>query len=185
MTDLNKGSEVNLRFEQDDGAVWVFVDDSQFGTEISHLMMMHVDEYSENELRVICHHAACEIDRLRAELEKAKAQAVQQSFEIGRLQDRITELLDERQDLYAQINNDQAVPEGYVLVPVELYNFQANRLAEEEFKQNEKLFNMEHRGLSGTEVELRKLKWLQCKAESIKENYRRLVKWASESGAEG
>ncbi|MDA3536748.1 hypothetical protein ABUE25_16020 [Acinetobacter baumannii] len=43
-----------------------------------------------------------------AELEKAKAQAVQQSFEIGRLQDRITELLDERQDLYAQINNDQA-----------------------------------------------------------------------------
>lgn len=49
--------------------------------------------------------------------EKAKAQAVQQSFEIGRLQDRITELLDERQDLYAQINNDQAVPEGYVLLP--------------------------------------------------------------------
>ncbi|MDH2594389.1 hypothetical protein [Acinetobacter baumannii] len=46
-----------------------------------------------------------------AELEKAKAQSVQQSFEIGRLQDRITELLDERQDLYAQINNDQAVPD--------------------------------------------------------------------------
>lgn len=46
--------------------------------------------------------------------EKAKAQAVQQSFEIGRLQDRITELLDERQDLYAQINNDQAVPEHIV-----------------------------------------------------------------------
>lgn len=43
--------------------------------------------------------------------EKVKAQAVQQSFEIGRLQDRITELLDERQDLYAQINNDQAVPD--------------------------------------------------------------------------
>ncbi|MDC5443127.1 hypothetical protein NRA37_02725 [Acinetobacter baumannii] len=43
---------------------------------------------------------------------KAKAQAVQQSFEIGRLKDRITELLDERQDLYAQINNDQAVPEN-------------------------------------------------------------------------
>ena len=36
---------------------------------------------------------------------------MQQSFEIGRLQDRITELLDERQDLYAQINNDQAVPD--------------------------------------------------------------------------
>ncbi|WP_407491570.1 hypothetical protein [Acinetobacter baumannii] len=51
-----------------------------------------------------------------AELEKAKAQAVQQSL-IGRLQDRITELLDERQDLYAQINNDQAVPETHVVVP--------------------------------------------------------------------
>ncbi|WP_239819097.1 DUF551 domain-containing protein [Acinetobacter baumannii] len=76
MTDLNKGSEVNLRFEQDDGAVWVFADDSQFGTEISHLMMMHADEYNEDELRVICQHAACEIDKLRAELEKAKAQAV-------------------------------------------------------------------------------------------------------------
>ncbi len=52
-----------------------------------------------------------------AELEKAKAQAVQQSFEIGRLQDRITELLDERQDLYAQINNDQAVPDTHIVVP--------------------------------------------------------------------
>ncbi|EGJ67505.1 hypothetical protein HMPREF0022_02718 [Acinetobacter baumannii 6014059] len=76
MTDLNKEGKVNLSFEQDNGAVWVFADDSQFGTEISHLMMMHVDEYNEDELRVICHHAACEIDRLRAELEKAKAQAV-------------------------------------------------------------------------------------------------------------
>ncbi|MCF4387163.1 DUF551 domain-containing protein [Acinetobacter baumannii] len=76
MTDLNKEREVNLRFEQDDGVVWVFDGDSQFGTEISHLMMMHADEYSEDELRVICNHAACEIDRLRAELEKAKAQTV-------------------------------------------------------------------------------------------------------------
>lgn len=76
MTDLNKGSEVNLRFEQDDGAVWVFDGDSHQGTEISHLMMMHSDEYNEDELRVICNHAACEIDRLRAGLEKAKAQAV-------------------------------------------------------------------------------------------------------------
>ena len=76
MTDLNKEGKVNLSFEQDNGAVWVFADDSQFGTEISHLMMMHADEYNEDELRVICNHAACEIDRLRAELEKAKAQAV-------------------------------------------------------------------------------------------------------------
>lgn len=82
MTDLNKEGKVNLSFEQDNGAVWVFAGDSQFGTEISHLMMMHVDEYSENELRVICQHAACEIDRLRAELEKAKAQAVPEGFKI-------------------------------------------------------------------------------------------------------
>ncbi|WP_017394212.1 hypothetical protein [Acinetobacter nosocomialis] len=80
MTDLNKGSEVNLRFEQDDGFVWVFDGDSQFGTEISHLMMMHADEYNEDELRVICNHAACEIGRLRAELEKAKAQAVPEGY---------------------------------------------------------------------------------------------------------
>ncbi|EQA4397566.1 hypothetical protein ACX2RO_000558 [Acinetobacter baumannii] len=76
MTDLNKEGKVNLSFEQDDGFVWVFDGDSQFGTEISHLMMMHADEYNEDELRVICHHAACEIDKLRAELEKAQAQAV-------------------------------------------------------------------------------------------------------------
>jgi len=80
MTDLNKESEVNLRFEQDDGAVWVFDGDSHQGTEISHLMMMHSDEYNEDELRVICHHAACEIDKLRAELEKAKAQAVPEGY---------------------------------------------------------------------------------------------------------
>lgn len=47
----------------------------------------------------------------------AKAQSVQAEFEIGQLKDRITELLDERQDLYAQIEA-QAVPEGFVLVPV-------------------------------------------------------------------
>ncbi|MDC5016225.1 DUF551 domain-containing protein [Acinetobacter baumannii] len=86
MTDLNKEGKVNLSFEQDNGAVWVFADDSQFGTEISHLMMMHADEYNEDELRVICHHAACEIDRLRAELEKAKAKVVPEwiSAKVGR-----------------------------------------------------------------------------------------------------
>ncbi|MDH1697819.1 hypothetical protein N5I05_04530 [Acinetobacter johnsonii] len=41
-------------------------------------------------------------------LAQAKAQAVPEGFEIGRLQDRIVELLDERQDLYAQINKGVA-----------------------------------------------------------------------------
>ena len=38
----------------------------------------------------------------------AKAQAVPERFEIGRLQDRITELLDERQELYAQLDRTEA-----------------------------------------------------------------------------
>ncbi|NAS08119.1 hypothetical protein [Acinetobacter haemolyticus] len=53
---------------------------------------------------------------------KAKAEklegcvVVPESFEIGHLKDRITELLDERQDLYAQINNEQAVPDTHMLI---------------------------------------------------------------------
>ena len=46
-----------------------------------------------------------------------KAQAVPEGFEIGRLQDRITELLDERQELYAQL--DAGSTEGFVLRPKE------------------------------------------------------------------
>ena len=38
---------------------------------------------------------------------KSKAQAVPEGFEIGRLQDRITELLDERQELYAQLDRTE------------------------------------------------------------------------------
>lgn len=38
--------------------------------------------------------------------------------EVGRLKDQIADLLDERQDLYAQI--DKATPEGFVLVRKEL-----------------------------------------------------------------
>ncbi|POZ05025.1 hypothetical protein C3415_19615, partial [Acinetobacter baumannii] len=41
---------------------------------------IHADEYSEDELRVLCHHEACEIYRLRAELEKDKAQAVPECY---------------------------------------------------------------------------------------------------------
>ena len=38
----------------------------------------------------------------------AKSKALPEGIEIGRLQDRITELLDERQELYAQINKGVA-----------------------------------------------------------------------------
>ena len=57
------------------------------------------EEYSE---------ALNEINSSWCTWQAAKAQAVPEGFEIGRLQDRITELLDERQDLYAQINKGVA-----------------------------------------------------------------------------
>ena len=47
----------------------------------------------------------------------AKAQAAPDGFEIGRLQDRIVELLDERQELYAQL--DAGSTEGFVLVKMD------------------------------------------------------------------
>ena len=46
-----------------------------------------------------------------------QAQAAPDGFEIGRLQDRIVELLDERQELYAQLDADST--EGFVLRPKE------------------------------------------------------------------
>lgn len=64
-----KGSD--LRFEQEDDAVWVFSGDSQQGTEISHLITSHIDDYNEDDVRLIYHYAANEIDRLRAKLAKA------------------------------------------------------------------------------------------------------------------
>ncbi|EJB8486627.1 hypothetical protein MW368_000347 [Acinetobacter baumannii] len=98
MTDLNKGREAFLGFLRTKGVV-------------------KVGWNSLGVLTNLVREAGCTLSYNDIELmqevwmEKAKAQAVQQSFEIGRLQDRITELLDERQDLYAQINNDQAVPD--------------------------------------------------------------------------
>lgn len=47
-----------------------------------------------------------------------KSQAVPEGFEIGRLQDRITELLDERQELYAQLNT--GTTKGFTLVQKDL-----------------------------------------------------------------
>lgn len=64
-------------------------------------------EISFNEIWLPCAESKqAEIEVLKTKL--AKAQAVPEGFEIGRLQDRIVELLDERQDLYAQINKGVA-----------------------------------------------------------------------------
>ena len=66
----------DLRFEQEDDAVWVFNGDSHQGTEISHLITSHIDDYNEDDVRLICHYSANEIDRLRAKL----AQAIPEGF---------------------------------------------------------------------------------------------------------
>lgn len=66
-----KENKSDLRFEQEDDAVWVFSGDSHQGTEISHLITSHIDDYNEDDVRLICHYAANEIDRLRAKLAKA------------------------------------------------------------------------------------------------------------------
>lgn len=69
--DIKKENKSDLRFEQEDDAVWVFSGDSHQGTEISHLITSHIDDYNEDDVRLICHYAANEIDRLRAKLAKA------------------------------------------------------------------------------------------------------------------
>lgn len=71
MMDINKENKSDLRFEYEDNAVWVFSGDSQQGTEISHLITSHIDDYNEDDVRLICHFAANEIERLRAKLAKA------------------------------------------------------------------------------------------------------------------
>jgi|GEM_PF-5289882 len=70
---MDKDTQNNIRVEKEDGAVWVFKGESLQGTEISHLMMMHADEYSLAELKEICYFAAVEIDSLHASLAKEPA----------------------------------------------------------------------------------------------------------------
>lgn len=79
----------------------------------------------------------------------------------------------------------QAVPEGYVVVPFKLTNIDANRLAEIEFKESETLFKLENRGLTESEIAVRKSRWLEWKADQIKESHSKVTKFISESGAEG
>ncbi|EPC6055593.1 hypothetical protein ACR0U8_003285 [Acinetobacter baumannii] len=58
-----------------------------------------------------------QIDSLLDELAEEKRLNRSKDFKVGQLQDRITELLDERQDLYAQINNAKQIPDGHVAIP--------------------------------------------------------------------
>lgn len=66
-------------------------------------------EFSEDEDQKVAYKTLNTAWVMWLRAKRAKAQAVPAEFEIGQLKDRITELLDERQDLYAQINA-QAVP---------------------------------------------------------------------------
>ena len=79
----NKENKSDLRFEQEDDAVWVFSGDSQQGTEISHLITSHIDDYNEDDVRLICHYAANEIDRLRVELAKATPEVLNAPARVG------------------------------------------------------------------------------------------------------
>ncbi|MCW1497023.1 DUF551 domain-containing protein [Acinetobacter baumannii] len=99
MTDLNKLRSEFEKHQHPKVLSWMFFD------EENNIYQLKAVTINEDKFR-----ARSELNFGWSMWQKAKAQAVQQSFEIGRLQDRITELLDERQDLYAQINNDQAVP---------------------------------------------------------------------------
>lgn len=69
--EIKEENKSDLRFEQEDDAVWVFSGDSHQFTEITRLIMSHIDDYNEDDVRLICHYAANEIDRLRAKLAKA------------------------------------------------------------------------------------------------------------------
>ncbi|ENW00188.1 hypothetical protein F938_00832 [Acinetobacter bereziniae LMG 1003 = CIP 70.12] len=79
----NKENKSDLRFEQEDDAVWVFSGGSHQGTEISHLITSHIDDYNEDDVRLICHYAANEIDRLRAKLAKATPEVLDAPARVG------------------------------------------------------------------------------------------------------
>ena len=77
--DIQKSKELSFDTQDFPKEVWVFdVDNLDQGTEISHLMMSHAEEYTKDELLVICRQASMVIDQLRTDL--AKAQAVPEGF---------------------------------------------------------------------------------------------------------
>ncbi|WDE17558.1 hypothetical protein KMZ14_06230 [Acinetobacter schindleri] len=77
--DIKESKELSFDTQDFPKEVWVFdADNLDQGTEISHLMMSHAEQYTKDELLEICRQASMVIDQLRAEL--AKAQAVPEGF---------------------------------------------------------------------------------------------------------
>jgi hypothetical protein len=80
--DIKESKELSFDTQDFPKEVWVFdADNLDQGTEISHLMMSHAEQYTKDELLEICRQASMVIDQLRAEL--AKAQAVPEITSIG------------------------------------------------------------------------------------------------------
>lgn len=77
--DIKESKELSFDTQDFPKEVWVFdADNLDQGTEISHLMMSHAEQYTKDELLEICRQASMVIDQLRAEL--AKTQAVPEGF---------------------------------------------------------------------------------------------------------
>ena len=78
--DIKESKELSFDTQDFPKEVWVFdADNLDQGTEISHLMMSHAEQYAKDELLEICRQASMVIDQLRTEL--AKAQAVPEWFD--------------------------------------------------------------------------------------------------------
>lgn len=89
--DIKESKELSFDTQDFPKEVWVFdADNLDQGTEISHLMMSHAEQYTKDELLEICRQASMVIDQLRAEL--AKAQAVpEKDAIIQKLSDQLYE----------------------------------------------------------------------------------------------
>ena len=62
----------------------------------------------------------------------------------------------------------QAVPEGFVVVPKELSDEKANKMAKDEFSKISSLFHMEHRSEPDNSVEQLKRIWIANKIRNLK-----------------
>jgi len=72
--DIKESKELSFDTQDFPKEVWVFdADNLDQGTEISHLMMSHAEQYTKDELLEICRQASMVIDQLRAELAKTQA----------------------------------------------------------------------------------------------------------------